>query len=259
MPHITSRDNPLLKRLRKLLTSGSERREQGLIVLDGPHLLQAYLQSHGATGVQVVVAQSSRRDDAEIVRLADQVETVIEVGDALIGTLSPSNTPVGVVALAPMPVPSQRVAGDCVLIECVQDPGNVGAILRTASAAGFSRVYLSTGCADVWSPKCLRGGMGAHFDLVMEERVDLARFVSEFTGDSVALDVRAPDSVFDIAMGSPLAVVLGGEGAGLSQALLQAATRRCRIPMQGHAESLNVAVAAAIVMFEQVRRRTQRA
>lgn len=123
MPHITSRDNPLLKRLRKLLTSGSERREQGLIVLDGPHLLQAYLQSHGATGVQVVVAQSSRRDDAEIVRLADQVETVIEVGDALIGTLSPSNTPVGVVALAPMPVPSQRVAGDCVLIECVQDPG----------------------------------------------------------------------------------------------------------------------------------------
>lgn len=262
MKQITSRDNALLRRVRRLLTSAAARRDEHTTLLDGPHLLQAYLACYPAAQVDLVVSQSSvvREEIAALIAQVGSART-FQVPDALFKSLSPTEHPVGILASVPIPstnplpalTPASEV--DCLLLDGVQDPGNVGALLRTACAAGFLRVYLSPGCADPWSPKCLRGGMGAQFHLHLVEDADLLAVVTDFGGLSLACDGQAERSLFELPLRSPLAVLMGAEGAGLRPALLAAATQRCRIPMLGGVESLNVGAAAAVVMYEQVRRR----
>ncbi|MSQ60359.1 MAG: RNA methyltransferase [Betaproteobacteria bacterium] len=257
MKRIASRDNPFLKHLRKLLTSTAVRREVGQTVLDGPHLVAAYLGDTNNGPVDIAVSQSGL-GRPEIRALADRAESqrVCVVEDAAFKSLSPSETPSGIVAVVTIPRAAANATANCLLLEGIQDPGNLGSMLRTARAAGFSQIYLSPGCADAWSPKCLRGGMGAHFGLCIEEDAALGEVLRGFAGTSVACDPRAQRTVYDISLPTPLAVVVGAEGAGLSCALLGATTQRCRIPMSGQTESLNAGVAAAIVMYEHVRQCT---
>ncbi len=258
MKQIASRDNPFLKQLRKLLTSAAARREAGQTVLDGSHLVAAYLDHASCGPIDIAVSRSSM-DQSKIRALADRAEPrrVRVVEESVFKSLSPSDTPSGIVALIPIPAAVPPYQANCLLLEGIQDPGNMGSMLRTARAAGFARIYLSPGCADAWSPKCLRGGMGAHFGLCIEEGADLNDVLRDFPGVSVACDVHAEQSVFNLPLPYPLAVVVGAEGAGLSAALLNATTQRCRIPMGGQVESLNVGVAAAIVMYEHVRQHEQ--
>ncbi|MFN0315334.1 MAG: TrmH family RNA methyltransferase [Burkholderiales bacterium] len=257
MKQIASRDNPFLKQLRRLLSSAAARREAGQTVLDGPHLVEAYLGSMNYGPADIAVSRSGM-ERPEILALVDRAESqrVCVVEDAVFKSLSPSDTPSGIVALIPIPRASVVPNGNCLLLEGIQDPGNLGSMLRTARAAGFSQIHLSPGCTDAWSPKCLRGGMGAHFGLCIGEGADLGDVLREFPGTSIACDPRADHSVFDLPLPPPLAVVVGAEGAGLSAELLSATTQRCRIPMRGETESLNAGVAAAIVMYEHVRQRT---
>ncbi len=260
MKQIASRDNPFLKHLRKLLKSSAARREAGETLLDGPHLVATYLDRRGASHIHLAVARS-KIDQPEIRTLAGRVTAgqVVLVEDVLFNALSPAETPVGISALIPIPKGPSFGGSRKLLLEGIQDPGNMGALLRTALAAGFVQVYLSPGCADPWSPKCLRGGMGAQLGLSIQENMNLPEVLTQFPGISIACAPRAQHSLYELALSEPLAVIVGAEGLGLSSQLLAAATYRCRIPMSPNTESLNAAVAAAIVMYEHVRQQLMRA
>ena len=138
------------------------------------------------------------------------------------------------------------------MLEDIQDPGNLGSMLRTALGAGVDAVYLSKGCTDAWSPKALRGGQGAQFYLPIVEGVDLLETMQNFTGNTYAMTLDG-ESLYAQDLTKPTAFVIGNEGAGLSSAVLQTASHRVSIPMHQNLESLNAAAATAVCLFERKR------
>jgi RNA methyltransferase, TrmH family len=142
----------------------------------------------------------------------------------------------------------------CVLLEGIQDPGNVGSILRSAAAAGCDAVFMSQGCADAWSPKVLRAAMGGHFVLSIYENVDLIKIANLFPGVVYSAALSSKTSLYDSCLSGKIALAIGNEGAGLTDSLL-ALSKTFIIPMPGKVESLNAAAAAAVCLFEAVRQR----
>jgi len=257
---ITSRENALYKRLRRLATSSHERRKSGKALLDGLHLVAAYCARFGVP--ESVVIDASRHDDHEIsdfLSANPQVEPVL-FATSLFQDLAQVAHPAGMLAICTVPqsrIP-RAVPECCVLLEGIQDPGNLGSILRSAAAAGIADVFLDAGCAFAWSPKTLRAGMGAHFLLTIHESAGLAATARWFGGDIVATLPRATSSLYDIDVSGRVAWLFGSEGAGLSPEAQAIATRSVAIPMVGTSESLNVAAAAAVCFFERQRQRDQR-
>jgi len=254
---IASRENAAYKSLARLALKSSERRREGLTVLDGTHLLAAFLDS-GRKPEQLVVNDAGLAD-AEVQSLLarSQGVPVTLLSDALFDSLSTLQTPTGVLALVRTPA-AAAVAPQAPLVlylEDIQDPGNVGTLLRSAAAAGASDVVLSPRCAFAWSPKVLRAGMGAHFALNIVEGVEAADFLGAYRGASVALDGAATTSLYDLDLRAPTAFLVGNEGAGLTEAARRAARSHARIPMPGAVESLNAGTAGAICLFEAVRQR----
>ncbi|HET7731686.1 MAG TPA: RNA methyltransferase [Usitatibacter sp.] len=259
MKAIASRDNADYKAMARLVSSASERRKTGLSVLDGPHLLGAYLDS-GARPEALFVSRAGL-DDAEVAGLVERAAParVTLLSDALYDALSTVESPTGVLACVRTPQgreapPDARLA---LLLEDIQDPGNVGTLLRSAAAAGADHVLLSPRCAFAWSPKVLRAAMGAHFAVNIAEGVDLAAWLAAYRGRSVALAGRGGTSLYDVDLRGPVALLVGNEGAGLSKALLDAAAVKAHIPMAGRIESLNAASAGVVALFETVRQRKQ--
>lgn len=254
MPVITSRDNPLLKSLRKLARSGRERKKTGQALLDGVHLITAYVEQIGLP--QMLIVSATGQERAEVGALLEQLRSVplMQLSDALFQEIAPVESPTGILARVEMArLPIENKIHFAVFLEALQDPGNLGSILRSAAAAGAQAAYLSTGCADAWSPRVLRGGMGAHFFLPIRENADLVAEAAAFSGNVVVTSLQAEAEVFDVDLAGPVAFVIGNEGAGVSPELQHAATLRVRIPMPGAMESLNAAAAAAICFFERVR------
>jgi TrmH family RNA methyltransferase len=252
--HIASRDNALFKQLKKLSSSARERRKSQQTLLDGAHLVAACVEQ-GTIPEWLVVAASARHEP-EIQALAGSVpeRRVAILEDALFCELSTVESPTGIAALITIPAPPVAPeARFCVLLESVQDPGNLGSILRSAAAAGCDSAWLSPGCADAWSPKVLRSGMGAHFLLNILERQDLEALAENFSGKVLATTLQAETSLFQCDLSGMLALVIGNEGTGISPELRAHANLTARIPMPGGAESLNAAAAAAICLFERVR------
>jgi TrmH family RNA methyltransferase len=254
---IASRDNALYKTLARLASSSRARREQRAALLDGPHLLAAFRASGGTA--ETLVASESGYERDEIRALFDETPARARclLSDRLFDSLAQVATPTGILAVVRTPAATglpERLE-TCLLLEGLQDPGNLGSILRTALAAGIRQVFLGTGCVFAWSPKVLRAGQGAQFGLSIHESVALAPLAARFPGTVVATDPHAGASLFDLDLTGPVAWVFGSEGAGVSPALGTSATVRARIPMPGLAESLNVAAAAAVCLFEQVRQR----
>lgn len=256
---ITSRDNPLVKQLVRLAHSARERRRSGVALLDGPHLIEAF----AATGepAQALVLADRAQGDAALVALFEQcpaIERVI-VPDGLFDEMSGLTSPIGLLACAavpdPGPLPGQF--GDAVLLDRLQEPGNVGSILRSAAAAGIRTVIATPGTTFLWSPKVLRAGMGAHFGLRLFENMDPEQIAAGRPARIVATEARAPGTLYAIDLREPTLWLFGNEGGGLAPELERIATDRVCIPMPGGAESLNVAAAAAICLFEQVRQRTR--
>lgn len=252
---ITSRNNPLFRELLKLAHSSHARRKSQLVLLDGPHLVEAYL-SHVGMPRHLAVSESGLESPeiAGLLRRASALEPAV-IDDTLFARLSPVATPAGILALGAVPAMPLRPADIrfCVLLEDIQDPGNMGSILRSAAAAGADAALLSAHCAYAWSPKVLRAGMGAHFRVAIHEHVDLPAFITAFRGSVVATDAAAVTSVFDADLGGRLALVIGNEGGGLSPVLRAAAQHTVRIPMADGSESLNAGAAAAVCLFERVR------
>jgi TrmH family RNA methyltransferase len=254
MKLIQSRDNPFFKSLKRLAESGRERRKTGKTLLDGVHLVEAYEQAIGPVD-SLVVAESALAG-GEIAAFVKGREPVV-IADALMRDLGLVDTPSGLLAVVAMPdggtKPDRET--DAVLLDGVQDPGNVGTLLRTAAAAGVRQVLLSPGCAAAWSPKVLRAGQGAHFVLSIHEEADLAAFMADYRGTTTVTCLDGATSLYEAAWNGPLAWVFGAEGLGVRSELIAAARLRIRIPMPGAVESLNVSAAAAICLFEALRRK----
>jgi len=259
MKQISSAANPRYKSLRKLVQSSQERRSTGLSVLDGVHLAAAYREC-GGTPRAIVVSRTGLANP-EVRGLLEKMEGVeiIVLGDALFGVLSSVATPTGILAVVETPRPQampQRMDA-CAMLEDLQDPGNLGSILRSCAASGVGHVLLSKGSVHAWSPRVLRAGMGAHFALSIHEEADLLAAARQFEGTRVATQALAPRAVFEVDLKGRVAFMFGNEGSGLSARLLAAADAVVSIPMPGRAESLNVAAAAAVCLFERVRQLRQ--
>lgn len=251
---ITSADNPRFRALVKLQRSSRERRKTGRSLLDGVRLVAAYLEHAGAP--EELIVSETGASDAEIAALLAKVRLEpLVLSDALFREVSSVTTPTGIVAVVETPRPhaAPPAPGPCVMLEDIQDPGNLGSILRSAAAAGIDEVYLSKTSVHAWSPRCLRAGMGAHFALRIYEGVDLHALVQSYPGSVVATVRRGATSVYQADLRGHVGLLFGNEGAGLSEALVRAAHRTVCIPMPGAAESLNVAAAAAVCLFERVR------
>jgi len=254
MKLIQSRDNAFFKALKRLAESGRERRKTGQTLLDGVHLVEAYEAAFGA--VDTLVVAESALVGGEIARLVEGRDAVV-LADALMRELGLVDTPSGLLAVAAMPnaIAAVDLEKEAILLDGVQDPGNVGTLLRTAAAAGIKQALLAPGCASAWSPKVLRAGQGAHFALAIHEDADLAGFMAAYRGTTAVTCLDGSTSLYEADWQGPLAWVFGAEGQGVSPALIGAARLRIRIPMPGAVESLNVAAAAAVCLFEAVRRK----
>lgn len=256
--HISSRDNPFFKELLKLAGSARQRRKAGQTLLDGAHLVQAYLAAGNQP--QHLLVTSAALQDREVAVLLKKTSDVplTQLDDHLFAELSELKTPSGILALIALPAPvvSPAQSSFCLLLEDIQDPGNLGSILRSAAAAGCDAVFLSKGCADAWSPKVLRAGMGGHFVLSIHEHADLPAVAAAFQGQVFAAAPAAKINLYDCDLCGKLAFAFGNEGAGLSEDLLHSLSRHITIPMPGDVESLNVAAATAVCLFEAVRQRS---
>ena len=261
MLRITSRSNPRLRETARLVASSRERRKAGRCVLEGEHLIEAYANRYGAPETLLISESFLDRDTARA--LAERFESLtIAVPDAVLDDIAVLPAGVGMLAVIATPKAPGKIEGDfLLLLDDVQDPGNVGSMLRSAAAAGVSDALLSPHCAFAWSPKVLRAGMGAHFHLSIHEAQDLAGWSRAFVargGRVVAMDSDGGTPLFAATLAPPLAIAVGNEGAGLSPSMREAASDRVTIPMPGGIESLNAAAATAVVLFECVRRGTTR-
>jgi RNA methyltransferase, TrmH family len=256
---IVSGDNPRFKALLKLAESSRERKKAGLSLLDGVHLVAAY-REHVGLPVELAVSDSGV-ENPEVMQLVTSMAPVapLQLSDQLFRQLSTVATPTGVLAAVATPRPPEIPAhiDACVMLEGIQDPGNLGSLLRSAAAAGIGHVFLSPTSVHAWSPRVLRAAMGAHFMLKIYEQCDLAALIKDFKGRVIATSHRAETPVFDADLSGQVALLFGNEGAGLSRELA-AGAEVVSVPMPGKAESLNIAAAAAVCLFERVRQQRAR-
>ncbi len=249
--HITSRENPVLVQVRKLVHQAAGSRRAGLCWIEGEHLCRAAIEAgmvptNALLSVDAWAAPSLR---ALAVR-ADKVGVVPEPMMAGLTSLE-SPAPIGFLIRIPAD-PEVDAQAPTLVLDRVQDPGNVGSMLRSASAFGFRQVIAMQGSVALWSPKVMRGGMGAHFSMRLVERADMRML------QRLAVPWLGTSSHAHVVLGSgplpwPCAWLVGHEGQGIDAALLAACTHVFRIRQPGGEESLNVAVAAAICMHASVR------
>jgi len=254
---ITSADNPQFKYLKKIASSPRDRREAGKTLLDGIHLLTALADAGAALELLVLRVGAEQEHEVTQCLLRFPNTPIISLPPKLLAALSPVETPVGILGLMAIPQAQEKHCQFGVLLENIQDPGNLGSVLRSAAAAGVEAVYLSLGCAEAWSPKALRAGMGAQFALAIHEQHDLSVAAQNFDV-VVATTLAGEQSLFELNLAGSIAFIFGNEGAGLSDALMKRATHLTKIPMPGKIESLNVAAAVAICLFERVRQTINR-
>jgi TrmH family RNA methyltransferase len=253
MRHISSRENPQFKALRAL---ADDPRGHGRALVDGIHLVATCLAR--GIGVRQLLVSESGQKNAEIASLLQGAAGIdcLTLRDSLFRELSGVAAPTGIAAVIDIPVaPAGGLSGDVLLLDAVQDAGNVGAILRTAAAAGVGNVLLGPGCAGAWTSRVLRGGQGAHFSLAIREQVDLAAAMAACPATSVATVAHGGKNLYELDLGGPILWLVGNEGAGLSAELVAAAQVRATIPLAAGTESLNVAAATAICLFEANRQR----
>ncbi len=255
MSPIRSRDNPRVRRWRKLASDARARRSEGRAILEGPHLVAACLDA-GRAPEALIVSETALRNH-EIAALVERARIApVVLADTALRSIADTETPSGIAAEIALPAaaPELDAARNCVFLEGIQDAGNVGAILRSAAAFGVTHAVLGRGCADPWSPKVLRAAAGAHFSLRIADAADLAAALARFGGKAVCTAPRGGTPLHEANLSGRIGWIFGAEGQGVSGALAARAALRVTIPMPGAAESLNVAAAAAICFYEMARR-----
>lgn len=245
---ITARKNPLLQQVKKLLSSRKEREEAGLFVADGTKLLQEAVQYCKDLDTVIV-------SDGVTVEVPDNVR-VVRIPQDVMASVSPMESPQGALFLCRLPENKPFCPEEgMLLLDGIQDPGNLGTILRTADALDV-KVALLEGCADPYNHKTVRASMGAVFRVpVVQTTWQEAKAACAAAGIPIgvtALSDRAKD--LRQAQLQRMAVVIGSEGRGVRQEILDSADAELIIPMNPHCESLNAAVAATIVMWQMTKR-----
>jgi RNA methyltransferase, TrmH family len=250
---IASRSNPLLVRVRKLARTPAAYRKLGSVWLEGEHLCQA-LRTRGRTATHALVTESAWQQ-AHLRELAAWAPQVAVVAETLYASVSALESPAGIGFLIDAPqTQAVRPGVATVVLDRVQDAGNVGSILRSASALGFGQVLALEGTAALWSPKVLRAGMGAHFALGLVEGLS-ASDLAALALPLLATSSHSGTPLGEAALPFPCGWIFGHEGQGVAPALLAACDRTLRIPQPGGEESLNVAAAAAICLYATQRAR----
>jgi TrmH family RNA methyltransferase len=254
MSVLRSRANPRVRRWQRLVRDARARRAEGRVLIEGPHLVAAYLDCGGRPRVLIVSENGGvKREIEQLVRKAAIAPIVLS--DAVFRGIADAETPQGIAAeiVIPSVRPSLSDSPCCVLLDGIQDAGNVGAILRSAAAFGVRDVLLGAGCADLWSPKVLRAAMGAHFTLRIGASRNPVADVERFAGTVACTVPRGGVPIAEADLKGRILWIFGGEGAGIRGELAMRADVRVTIPMPGTAESLNVAAAAAICFYERSR------
>jgi TrmH family RNA methyltransferase len=256
---ITSRQNPVVQRFREAARTAADS-----ILLDGEHLIEEAL----AASIPIELVAIDENAKADVAPLAHRAETagarVISVPSKVLAAMSPVRQPSGIVAIARR---QEKSVGDALaaapqlvlILDEIQDPGNVGAIVRAAEACGATGVITSPGTADPMGWKALRGSMGSIFRLPVAVRQNLADAVRAARALGIEIVAAVPrDGVLlpELDLRRPVAVLLGGEGGGLPDSVADLAPTRLTIPMRRPVESLNVATAAALIAYEAQRQRT---
>jgi TrmH family RNA methyltransferase len=263
MVPVSSRHNPIVKVFRALVRG---RDEQGRWLLEGPHLVREALES----GVRISTAAicpalAGRLDDTDalVTALEAAGATIVPVTSAVMSALSPVRTPSGIVAIAEprkvdlatlLDAPPRLV----LMLSGVQDPGNVGAVVRAAEAAGVSGLVVCERTADPFGWKALRGAMGSTFRVPIADRCTEAVALAAARAHGLSVIATVPRDgrpLYDVDLRRPTAVLVGGEGGGLSPAVVRSCDAQVSIPMRPPVESLNVAVSAALVLYEAYRQR----
>jgi TrmH family RNA methyltransferase len=256
---ITSRQHPIVKEFRELARGAGP-----LMLLDGWHLLTEADAANIVVEKIAVCGPPTAMEQGVVDRLRRAGAQVVDVSGSVLNALSPVNSPTGVVASARIPAvtsASMLSPSPALVLAAagLQDPGNAGAVIRSAAAAGATGVVLDELSADPWGWKALRASMGSAFRLPVVRSRALAGLVAEWRGSGVRIVATAPRggvSMYDVDFRTPTVLLLGGEGAGLPDDLQAASDTRVSIPMQGGIESLNAAVAAAVLLYEAGRQRS---
>jgi TrmH family RNA methyltransferase len=250
---IRSRSNPLLVHLRQLAQDPGGYRKVGAVWLEGDHLCRAAL-ARGYVPQQVIFDERALGEPALQV-LAHAASRVVMLPSALFAAVSTLESPAGVGWLVDLPPPPEiDPLAPTLVLDRVQDAGNVGSMLRSAAAFGVRQVLALKGTAGLWSPKVLRAGMGAHFGLALREGLEVDA-LKGLDVPLVATSSHATLTLPEARLPHPCAWVLGHEGQGVAEELLSLAALELRIPQPGGEDSLNVAAAAAVCLYESMRRR----
>lgn len=259
MQTITSPNNAFIKELKKLNKSNRYCRETGRTIAEGIHLAQELIKRPEL--IQQIVIRTGAENSPEVQRVFEELNSlskpVIEVPAAVFNEICPVETSVGLLCVINIPAQDRIKAGeDSVYLDGVQDPGNVGTIVRTAVAAGVKTLITSPNSAWIWSPKVLRAGMGAHFSLRIVCAYPLPEAVEQSGCQVLVADARGGQDLYQTEWGEePSLWVFGNEGQGVSRLSLDLADKVLLIPIEPAVESLNVAIAASVCLFEQRRRK----
>ena len=251
---IQSKDNPKLKQLRGLIEQSSLRKKQQQTVLEGSHLLESYLVNHQP------VALFTTEEGFEHIENQNAIELstcpLYLISDQMYKSLSPLGQTIPLLAIIDIPQHQHAIDPtiDTLLLDQVQDPGNVGTLLRSAAAVGIKQIIATKGTASLWSPRVLRAAMGAHFSLQVFENQNVIELLSQFKIPVLATSSHQPQSIYTLDLTQPCVWVLGNEGQGVHEDILQQA-QAVTIPQPGGQESLNVAIAGSVCMFEMMRQR----
>jgi len=261
---IQSSHNPKLQRVRALLGRRIDRQEQNSFVLEGVRLIDEAMRTGAVPGL-LLFAEASGRVQALLDQANASGADIPQVDPSLLEAVSDTKTSQGLVGIFQIPTLPMPDRPDFILVlDALGDPGNLGAILRSAAAAGVQLVLLTPGTTDPFAPKVVRSAMGAHFYLPMRT-MDWEE-IENFRNDErqktetalrfLASDMDGGKSCWDSDLRRPCALIIGNEATGISTQAEALADERIHIPMQGKIESLNASIAASILIFEVIRQRT---
>jgi TrmH family RNA methyltransferase len=247
---IESKDNPFFKKLKKIYSSSSFRKNQKQTILDGPHLIQSFFQH----SIPVAIIKDSSIVSSEIENLISSLNCpCYSLSHELFVHLSELKSSTGILALVDIPKTKiSKSNGLVLLLDGIQEPGNLGSILRTAKATNTNSIILSKTCADLWAPKTLRGSQGVQFSLKCIVEQDLNEWILNYEHDVIAL-ATSGQSLFKTKLNSNMAILVGNEGNGISKSLFKNIAGIISLPMHDEVESINVGAAVSAFMYEHYR------
>ncbi len=254
---ITSDKNQMVKLAKALLTQARQRKKQGQTVIEGIHLMDAALRSDYPL-TQVLLSESAR-SHPEVQQVLSRLPTytsILTLSDSLYATIRSLGTGVNIMAIITVPATAlPTIEQDCLILNDVQDSGNVGTLLRTAAAVGIETVLCTTSTAQAWSPKTLRAGMGAQFALTIYENLAIIDILDKVKVPLLATSSHTDTLIYDYDLRDSVAWIMGHEGQGVADELMQCATP-IALPQPNGQESLNVAIAGSLCLYETLRQRS---